>query len=82
MFEIVVTEKAAKDLKKLDAITGLQIAKKLKEYSANPFLYAKKLTDPALGTFRFRIGDYRVIVDIEKNKIIVLKVGHRKDIYK
>ncbi|NCS90056.1 MAG: hypothetical protein COZ25_02665 [Ignavibacteria bacterium CG_4_10_14_3_um_filter_37_18] len=35
-----------------------------------------------MGTFRFRIGDYRAIVDIEENKIIVLKVGHRKDIYK
>ncbi|MDP2302853.1 MAG: type II toxin-antitoxin system RelE/ParE family toxin [Ignavibacteria bacterium] len=82
MFEIVVTEKAAKELKKLDAITGLQIAKKLKEYSLNPFLHARKLSDPKIGTFRYRVGDYRVIVDIEENKIIVLKIGHRKNIYK
>ncbi|NCS90096.1 MAG: type II toxin-antitoxin system RelE/ParE family toxin [Ignavibacteria bacterium CG_4_9_14_3_um_filter_36_18] len=81
MFEIVVTGKAEKDFKKLDPNTGMQIAKKLKEYSTNPFLHAKKLTDATLGTYRFRIGNYRVIADIEENKIIVLRVGHRKDIY-
>ncbi|MDP3149902.1 MAG: type II toxin-antitoxin system RelE/ParE family toxin [Ignavibacteria bacterium] len=82
MFEIILSEKAVKDFKKLDTNTGLQIARKLKEYSTNPFLYARKLSDSKIGTFRFRIGDYRAIVDIEENKIIVLKVGHRKDIYK
>jgi len=82
MFEIILSEKAVKDFKKLDTSTGLQIAWKLKEYSTNPFLYAWKLSDSKIGTFRFRIGDYRAIVDIEENKIIVLKVGHRKDIYK
>ncbi|MBW2067248.1 MAG: type II toxin-antitoxin system RelE/ParE family toxin, partial [Deltaproteobacteria bacterium] len=32
--------------------------------------------DPALGTYRFRIGDYRVIFDIEGKDIVVLRVGH------
>ncbi|MCK4791223.1 MAG: type II toxin-antitoxin system RelE/ParE family toxin [Desulfobacteraceae bacterium] len=41
-----------------------------------------KLFDPALGTYRFRIGDYRVIFDIEGEEIVVLRVGHRKDIYR
>jgi mRNA interferase RelE/StbE len=44
--------------------------------------YAEKLVDPRLGTYRFRIGDYRVVFDLEGNEIIVLRVGHRKDIYK
>ena len=44
--------------------------------------YASKLTDPSLGTYRFRIGDYRVIFDIEGEEIVVLRVGHRKDIYR
>jgi len=44
--------------------------------------HASKLTDPALGTYRFRIGDYRVIFDIEEKEIVVLRVGHRKDIYR
>jgi mRNA interferase RelE/StbE len=40
------------------------------------------LIDPKLGTYRFRIGDYRVIFDIEGKDIVVLRVGHRRDIYK
>ena len=44
--------------------------------------HATKLTDPALETYRFRIGDYRVIFDIEDKEIVILRVGHRKNIYK
>lgn len=38
--------------------------------------------DHQLGSYRFRIGDYRVIFDIENDKIIILRVGHRAKIYK
>jgi len=41
-----------------------------------------RLTDPRIGTYRFRVGDYRVIFDVEGNEIIVLRVGHRREIYK
>jgi len=40
------------------------------------------MVDPALGTYRFRIGDYRVIFDIEGNEVVVLRVGHRREIYR
>lgn len=36
----------------------------------------------ACGEWRFRIVDYRVFFDVVKNNIIVLKVGHRKDVYR
>ena len=34
--------------------------------------------------YKLRIGDYRVIIDLEKDKLIVLiiKIGHRKNVYK
>jgi len=35
-----------------------------------------------LGQYRFRIGDYRVVFDIEGDTLFVLDVGHRKDIYR
>ena len=38
-------------------------------------------TDKKLGEYRFRIGDYRVIFDTVKESIIILSIGHRKDIY-
>lgn len=44
--------------------------------------HARKMVDPSLGSYRFRIGDYRVIFDIEGDEIIVLRVGHRKEIYR
>jgi len=59
-----------------------RIGKTLLRYLEDPFKYAEKLTDPKLGTYRFRIGDYRVIFDMEETDIVVLRVGHRKDIYR
>jgi mRNA interferase RelE/StbE len=35
-----------------------------------------------LGPYRFRIGDYRVIFDLVDDEIVVLRVGHRREIYK
>lgn len=52
------------------------------QYAQSPFDYAKKMVDPALGTYRFRIGEYKVIFDVEGNKIVVLRVGHRRKIYR
>ncbi|MCR4292457.1 MAG: type II toxin-antitoxin system RelE/ParE family toxin, partial [Candidatus Kuenenia sp.] len=48
----------------------------------NPLLYSEKLSDPALGTYKFRMGDYRVIFDIEGNDVVILRIGHRREIYK
>jgi len=59
-----------------------KIGKALKRYGEEPLKYASKLTDAALGTYRFRIGDYRVIFDIEDKEIVVLRVGHRRDVYR
>ena len=38
----------------------------------------KKILNNLLGSYRFRIGDYRVIADIEGDEIIILRVGHKK----
>ncbi|MBS7251987.1 MAG: type II toxin-antitoxin system RelE/ParE family toxin [Candidatus Freyarchaeota archaeon] len=59
-----------------------RIAAKLKDYAREPLRYAKKLISPKVGAYRFRIGDYRVVFDIEGEDIVILRVGHRKSIYK
>jgi mRNA interferase RelE/StbE len=82
MYKIFLTERALKDLNSLERDTASAILKKLKEYSINPFLYARKLTNPIIGTYRFRIGRYRVIFDTDKDNLVVLRIGHRKNIYK
>ena len=81
-YEIIYTNRAVKDLARLDSAAKKRIAETLERYAEAPLNYAKKMVDPALGTYRFRIGDYRVIFDIEENEVVVLRVGHRREIYR
>ena len=81
-YKLVYTQRAIKDIRKLEQISKKRIGRALIRYEEDPLKYAEKLIDPRLGTYRFRIGDYRVVFDLEGNEIIVLRVGHRKDIYK
>ncbi len=81
-YKLVYTQRAIKDIRKLEQISKKRIGRALVRYEEDPLKYAEKLIDPRLGTYRFRIGDYRVVFDLKGNEIIVLRVGHRKDIYK
>ena len=81
-YKLVYTHRAFGDIRRLEENVKQRIGKALKRYAEEPLKYASKLTDPVLGTYRFRIGDYRVIFDIEGDEIVVLRIGHRKDIYR
>ena len=84
MFIFEFKVKAAKEIEKLPLQIRKRILKKLKFYSSqeNPLRFAEKLREQKFGEYRFRIGNYRVLFDVKDRKIIILKVGHRKDIYK
>lgn len=56
MCRVIVTQRALKDLKNIDKKIQYRIAAKLKEYSKEPLKYARKLVNPRIGTYRFRIG--------------------------
>jgi mRNA interferase RelE/StbE len=81
-YRLVYTQKAVRDINKLDAGVKKRIGATLLRFKDNPLQYAEPLTDPELGSYRFRIGDYRVIFDIAGSDIVVLRAGHRKEIYK
>ena len=81
-FKLVYTQRAIRDIKRLDPGTKKRIGDTLKRYEANPMAYAESLTDSELGTSRFRIGDYRVVFDIDGSEIIILRIGHRRELYK
>jgi len=81
-YRLVYTQKAVRDIDRLAAGVKKRIGTTLLRFKDNPLQYAERLTDPELGGYRFRIGDYRVIFDIEGNDIVVLRAGHRKEIYK
>jgi mRNA interferase RelE/StbE len=82
-FQIIWSESAAKELKKLDRTVASRIYKKVSLLGENPYHFdvIKTVGDPY---FRLRVGDYRVIFDIQNDmlRILVLKVGHRKNVYK
>ncbi len=86
-YSFYITAKARDDLKGLDAISRTRILKKLKFFAAQPtpLRFAKKLTDAQIGQYRFRVGDYRVLFDLDKQNriiiLIILAVRHRREAY-
>jgi len=72
-FEVTFSDRAARELKKPDKQTQRRIIEKLTQHAATENLSeVKKLTNPLLGEWRYRIGDYRVIFDLSGNEIQVL----------
>ncbi|MDD5650119.1 MAG: type II toxin-antitoxin system RelE/ParE family toxin [Candidatus Nanoarchaeia archaeon] len=79
-FNIIWDEKAFDQLNKLESVISKRIVKKIKELGESyPSGDIKKLKGQE--GYRLRIGDYKAVFDIELDKIIILKVGHRKHIY-
>jgi len=80
------TQKSKEDLKKIDFLTQKRIVKKLGFFLDfwNPLYFAEKLTNSMYGEYRFRIWDYRVLFDVDREgKIIIIAViWYRKEIYK
>jgi mRNA interferase RelE/StbE len=82
VYEIILTDRAVKDLKPVNVQETQKIASKFQQYAHNPKQYARRLINSRLGDYHFRIGDYRVVFDIENHRLIILRIGLRKDIYK
>lgn len=84
MYSVTFKPQADKALAKLPSDTQRRIIRKLEFYlqQENPLLFAEKLINAQYGTYRFRIGDYRVIFDLENSEIVILLIGHRRDIYR
>ncbi len=85
-YSLEFTDKALKQLKKMDKATAALIIgwlEKNVQGCDNPRLHGKPLTANRIGQWRYRIGDYRVITEIEDNRlvVIVITVGHRREIY-
>ncbi len=81
-YTIIYSRKAKEDIDKLDIVAKKALKKKLELYIKNPLPYAVKLKDSNLGDYRWRVGNYRIVFDMEDTIINVLRVGHRKEIYK
>jgi addiction module toxin, RelE/StbE family len=85
-YEVIYSQNAIKELKKLDKhIRKLILAwiEKNLVNCNNPRQHGKPLVANHSGKWRYRIGDYRIIAEIEDEKIIIfiVTIGHRKNIY-
>ena len=83
-YEYIFSKKAKKDIDKLDPIVKKRIARKLQVFQKAPLSFAKKLINSRIGEYRFRVGDYRITFDLDSKtqKILVLRVDHRRQVYK
>lgn len=86
-YVVEYTTRAQKDLKKIPLEETKKIIRTVYTYThdSNPLEHAKKLKSPYEHTWRFRIGDYRVLFEVLKTEVHilnVLRVRHRKDVYK
>jgi len=81
VFEIIWSESAIAQLKKLDRTVARRIFGKVGQLAENPHYLVQKLVNSPY--YRLRVGNYRVILDIQHNllRILVLKVGPRDSIY-
>lgn len=86
-YKLFLTKKGRDDLSSIAKEDQKRIANKLRFYLSGdkPLIHAKKLKDKRFGTYRFRIGDYRAIFDVDKKGnitiLFILRIKHRKDAY-
>ncbi|MBN1377435.1 type II toxin-antitoxin system RelE/ParE family toxin [Candidatus Woesearchaeota archaeon] len=82
MYEIIFDEKAIEELNKLPHEKKKRIFEKIISTKKKPFHFFKKLKGRK--DYRLRVGDYRVIADINKDKqmIEVTLIRHRKNVYR
>lgn len=85
-YTVEFSEAAKKRIKKLDRFTRMMIYNwvgRHLEGTDDPFAHGHALMGSLSGLWRYRIGDYRIIAKIEKDRLIilVLNVGHRSVVY-
>ncbi len=79
IYKISYERKALLELRSLEYFIASRIVKKIKLLNKDSFNKIKRLKNR--NEFSLRVGDYRVLMEIEEDNIKILKIGHRKNIY-
>ncbi|WP_297324190.1 type II toxin-antitoxin system RelE/ParE family toxin [Nitrosomonas sp.] len=87
IWKVEFDDAAVKELRKLDHTAQQDILRYFRERIAteeDPRRFGKQLTHDLSTLWRYRVQDYRMICHIEDEKltVLVLTIGHRKDVYK
>lgn len=86
-FDVEYTEKAKKSIRKLDNSVRMMIKAWIEKNLVgidDPKKHGKGLSSSLSGYWRYRVGDYRILAEIQEHRLVILviEVGHRRDIYK
>ena len=86
-YSVEYSTNASRFMKKLDNYTKTLLKSwinKNLEGCTNPFTHSKMLVGDKSGLWRYRVGDYRLICEVQQEKVVILvvEIGHRRDIYK
>lgn len=86
MYTVKYEKQALKQLKKIDRFQAKIITEWVKKNlnnCQNPRIHGKGLVENHSGEWRYRVGDYRLLANIEEDKVIIeiIKIGHRREIY-
>jgi mRNA interferase RelE/StbE len=85
-FQVVLTPEAQTDIKRLDPALQTRVLNRLEWIGQHVTLLRHQAMqgEEWNGCFKYRIGDYRLIyhIDYPAEKLVILKVGHRREICK
>jgi mRNA interferase RelE/StbE len=87
IYHVEYLKSVQKTLEKMDKYTKrilFEWIDKNLEGCQDPRVHGKPLSANRTGQWRYRVGDYRIIANIQDNKLVILviAVGHRREIYK
>ena len=85
MYEVAVTPRAVRDLKRLPKEVLYRVDRAILKLRSEPYpARVKHLRDGKLADFRIRVGDYRILFDVDETmkRVVIFRVGHRKNIYR
>ncbi|MEW6126657.1 MAG: type II toxin-antitoxin system RelE/ParE family toxin [Acidobacteriota bacterium] len=84
VYKIEFSRKAERDFKNLEKSVQTRLKPKIDSLAKNPRPSGVKKLEGEEDLYRVRVGDYRIIYQIQDDKLIVLvvKIGDRKEIYK
>ena len=80
-YEVLFSDLALKQLRKLDQEIRQRIIAMIERIRIRPDDYVRKLVGD--DGYMLRVGNYRVIMDLDREKLIilVLRIGHRRNVY-
>jgi mRNA interferase RelE/StbE len=79
-YHIEFGDSALKDLDEVPSKQRAQILRKIDRLQQGLYGNIKRLREADFA-YRLRMGDYRVLFDVEDNVIVIRRIGHRKNIY-